>query len=389
MARRRYQSGSLKLVGTARKKWVLIWREDVVGDDGGIHRIQRTTNVGFLDEVPTKKLARRRADEALAKVNATDYRPARPIEFREFAERWKTTMVPLLKPSSQKHTKGNLDRYLLPAFGAVTLDEINLERVQAFVSGMSGKVRRHTVRNVLASLSSICKTARSWGYTVGTWSREDLVIPVDRDPKRVRVFSPAEARAVLLRASQPWRAFFGVAAMCGLRGGEICALQVEDVDFEAGTIHVRQAVWYGHIQPPKSPRSIRTVPMPDALRGLLKGHLRETWKANPCGLLFHTARGTVLNPERVVTRHLYPILDELGIDRKGLHAFRHGLASLFLSNGASPTVTQAQLGHTDPRITLGIYAHLVGDEQRAAADRVAGMLWSDVIGEAGSSRRIN
>jgi integrase len=389
MARRRYQSGSLKLSGTARKKWVLIWREDVVGDDGAIQRIQRTTNLGFLDEVPTKKLARRKADETLAKVNATDYRPSRPIEFREFAERWKTTMVPLLKPSSQKHTKGNLDRYLLPAFGAVTLNEIELERVQAFVSSLAGKVRRHTVRNVLASLSSICKTARSWGYTVGKWSREDLVIPVDREPKRVRVFSPAEARAVLLRAAQPWRAFFGVAAMCGLRGGEICALQVDDVDFEAGTIHVRQAVWYGHIQPPKSPRSIRTVPMPGVLQGILQEHLERTWKSNAGRLLFHTQRGTVLNPERVVARHLYHILDELGIPLKGLHAFRHGLASLFLSSGASPTVTQAQLGHTDPRVTLGIYAHLVGDEQRVAADRVAGMLWSDVIGAGGSPGRIN
>lgn len=215
------------------------------------------------------------------------------------------------------------------------------------------------------------------------------MIPVDRDPKRVRVFSPAEARAVLLRAAQPWRAFFGVAAMCGLRGGEICALEVRDVDFEAGTISVRQAVWYGHIQPPKSARSIRTVPMPDALRGILREHLETTWKRNPSGLLFHTQRGTVLNPERVVTRHLYPLLEELGIERKGLHAFRHGLASLFLSAGASATVTQAQLGHTDPRITLGIYAHLVGDEQRSAADRVAGMLWSDVVGSGGNSSRIN
>ena len=87
--------------------------------------------------------------------------------------------------------------------------------------------------------------------------------------------------------------------------------------------------------------------------------------------------------------HLYPLLDELGIQRKGLHAFRHGLASLFLSSGASPTVTQAQLGHTDPRITLGIYAHLVGDEQREAANRVAGMLWSDVIGAGENLGRIN
>ena len=389
MARRRYQNGSLKLVGAARKKWVLIWRDDVVDDAGAVVRVQRSTTLGLLEEIPTKKLARLAADDVLARVNATDYRPTKPAQFAEFAQRWKTTMVPLLKPSTQKHTKGNLDRYLLPAFGPLGLDEIGQEDVQAFVSSLAGRVKRHTVRNALATLSSICKTARAWGYTVGSWRREDLAIPVDRVPKRERFFTPSEARAVLLRAAQPWRAFFGVAAMCGLRGGEICALQVQDLDFDRGAIHVRQSVWYGHIQPPKSTRSVRTVPMPNVLRGILEEHLRGSWKANAENLVFQTRHGTVLNPERVVARHLYPILDELGIERKGLHAFRHGLASMFLSAGASATVTQAQLGHTDPRITLGIYAHVVGDEQRQAAERVAGILLADVVGQDGKSLRIN
>ena len=68
------------------------------------------------------------------------------------------------------------------------------------------------------------------------------------------------------------------------------------------------------------------------------------------------------------------MLDKLKIERCGLHAFRHTHSSLLLETGASPTVAQAQLRHSDPRITLGIYGHVIGDSQRNAVDRVAEIL---------------
>ena len=44
----------------------------------------------------------------------------------------------------------------------------------------------------------------------------------------------------------------------------------------------------------------------------------------------------------------------------GLHAFRHSHSSMLLESGAPVSVVQAQLGHTDPSITLGIYSHVIG-----------------------------
>jgi integrase len=61
----------------------------------------------------------------------------------------------------------------------------------------------------------------------------------------------------------------------------------------------------------------------------------------------------------------------------GLHAFRHTHSSLLLDVGAPPTVSQAQLRHSDPRITLGIYGHVVGDAQRNAVEKVGQLLRPD------------
>ena len=45
---------------------------------------------------------------------------------------------------------------------------------------------------------------------------------------------------------------------------------------------------------------------------------------------------------------------------------RHGATSALLADGATPTVVQKQLRHSDPRITLGVYGHVIGNQQRDA-----------------------
>jgi site-specific recombinase XerD len=50
---------------------------------------------------------------------------------------------------------------------------------------------------------------------------------------------------------------------------------------------------------------------------------------------------------------------------------RHGVASSLLADGANVTVVRKQLRHSDPRITLGIYAHVVGSQQREAVENRA------------------
>jgi hypothetical protein len=87
MARRRYQHGSLKDDGD---RWVIRWREDLVAD-GKIKRIHRW-DVLSKKAYPSKRLAQRKFDEILAKVNDPDYRPLSGVTFAQFAERWQKTI---------------------------------------------------------------------------------------------------------------------------------------------------------------------------------------------------------------------------------------------------------------------------------------------------------
>jgi integrase len=67
-------------------------------------------------------------------------------------------------------------------------------------------------------------------------------------------------------------------------------------------------------------------------------------------------------------------LDALKVPRCGLHAFRHTHSSLLVEGGAPVSVAQAQLRHSDPRVTLGIYSHVIGDSQRGAVEKLAAIL---------------
>ena len=161
--------------------------------------------------------------------------------------------------------------------------------------------------------------------------------------------------------------------MTAMRPGELLGLKFEDLDFERMVIFIRRSAWYSKLQSPKNEGSIRVIPLPKRLAARLKGYLQRL-HPNPAGLLFATAKGTPLCANNVVQRHLWPLLDKLKIPRCGLKAFRHMHASLLVDEGAPVTVAQAQLGHADPRVTLGIYSHVVGESHRNAVEKIAVIL---------------
>jgi integrase len=163
-----------------------------------------------------------------------------------------------------------------------------------------------------------------------------------------------------------------IAAMTGLRAGEILGLQARDFDFEGRELRICRSVWRGKLQTPKSVYSEAVLPIPNLLVEIVKPHIESL--ENSMGWLFVNSRGHLFIAENVVRQALAPILDALKIPRCGFHAFRHTHTSLLLQSGAPVPVTQAQLRHSDPRVTIGIYGHVIGDDHREAVERVASIL---------------
>lgn len=375
MARRRYQTGQI-LFSTKRKVWLARYREDVIRPDGSIVRTRPQVVLGTKTELPTLRLAARKLDEILSRINDSAYQPTRIATVAEFAERWRREVLSKRKSSTRLSANSHLDSRILPELGKLRLDQLGPENQQIFANSLIGASRK-TVLNILSTLSSMVRTAKDWGYACRSIEFGKLVLP-QRTAHVPAHFTRSQLESILKLAQQPWRTLFVLLAMTGLRAGEALGLQWGDVDFEHHCIHVRRSAWCGKAQSTKSKASAAPITLPAVLADALLDY-KATWKANPEGYLFVTRNARPPSSNKVVEYQLWPVLDALSIPRCGLHAFRHTVASLIVDAGYGPEVAQQQLRHTDSRTTLG-YIHLRrGVTEQAMAD-VTNSLKLDAVG---------
>jgi integrase len=108
-------------------------------------------------------------------------------------------------------------------------------------------------------------------------------------------------------------------------------------------------------------------------------------------LVFKTRTGTPLSSKNLYNRVLAPACDRIKLPRVPWHSFRHTHATLLTEVGESIKTAQALLGHSDLGTTLNTYSHAIPSSQRRAVERVAGVLFSDVLKSPSNaeSERIN
>jgi integrase len=346
-----------------------MYREDVLQPNGTFKRARRCVLLG-----PVSSMSERAAWKAfqpyLDRANAAAKMPPKSgITFETFVKEWRTNVAVNLKSSTSRAAESHLRAHILPKLGSLTLTEINTKIVQAFVAHLaSGGRSRKTVENVLLTLSSILRKAKAWEYACGSFSLAELTLPREGVKKEQRCFTDEEVGKILSAAPEPFGTILAVTAFLGLRIGEVLALRVNDIDFAHKVVRVRQSVDAAtrEVQAVKSKASSADVPMPSQLETRLRKHLQT--HDGKTDLLFVNGRRRPYSANKLRAKVLHPLLDRLGIPRGGFHAARHGVTSSLLADGATPAVVQKQLRHSDPRITLGVYAHVIGDQQRNAVE---------------------
>jgi len=362
--RRRFQKGSLV---EKSGRWYGVYRIDVLQSDGSFKREQRWQPLGLVSE-QSKRAAWKQFQPHLDEVNeAAKKLPARTgLTLSEFVGEWRATVAVNLKGSTTRAAESHLRAHIIPKLGSLRLPEITTKTVQGFVAHLaSGGRSRKTAENVLLTLSSLLKTAKAWGYACGDFRFADLTLPREGVKKEPVCRTDEEMQRIITNCPEPLSTIVAVTAVLGLRIGETLALRICDVDFAKHVIRIRQSVDAVTRIPGsvKSKASSADLPMPKELEARLRAHLQRRDYKNK--LLFVNRRGRPFSANKL-REQLYRILDKLGIPRSGFHSMRHGAASSLLDDGATPAVVQKQLRHSDARITLGIYGHVVGDAQRKA-----------------------
>ena len=151
------------------------------------------------------------------------------------------------------------------------------------------------------------------------------------------------------------RAGFLTLYYTGLRIGELLALEYSDIDFEGCTLTVNKSFQRigtrDVITPPKTPRSIRTVSIPEFLRDELKSYTQRLYSLHKHDRIFPYTKHFFEHEMIRGTR-------DKEVKRIRLHDIRHSHASLLIELGFSPLAIADRLGHEKVETTLNTYSHL-------------------------------
>jgi integrase len=167
-------------------------------------------------------------------------------------------------------------------------------------------------------------------------------------------------------------------AALGLRVAELLALRVQDVDFMRDRVRVEFQLTQNGLDrvDPKTPRSRRTLPLPQVVKGALAAHITEFPPAKD-GSLFTTERGNLYRQEHYGARIFAPAVRKAGLP-EGVtsHDLRHHFASVMLQATGNPMLVAEMLGHENASLVLKVYGHLMpGSEGQMR--RVIDAAWSE------------
>lgn len=284
-----------------------------------------------------------------------------PKSFSQFAEacivnRMNRPVKPLRASTAENYRK-QLRLELLPAFGDKRIDEITEVDVNAWHKASSAKGHPTQTANAYLFLNSVMNEAVEARIITSNPCRVPGAKGKPAPIHEAESLSTEELRDYLKAVPEQYRVPLMVAALCGLRSGEVRGLRVRDVDPASGRISVGQAVLRvgGEylIGKPKTKAGIRTVYAPELLRAGLAAQVDKVKAARGRdGLLFTARDGRSPLHSNVLREAHLKGRSAVGRPTLRVHDLRKTAATLAAQQGATVKEIMVMLGHTTPEVAM-------------------------------------
>ncbi|MCH9019851.1 MAG: AAA family ATPase [Proteobacteria bacterium] len=279
-----------------------------------------------------------------------------------------------LARSTIERRKQHVERHIVPSLGEAKLGRLTADDVRDFAGKIAATHSPAVARGALSSLKALIAAARRRGAVDRNVAREVNIAAPARPAKPVVVPPKNELRAMVAAASGCWRPLIIAAVLTGMRAAELRGLSWDDVDFDAGVIHVRRrADGRNGLGPPKPRAGVRDIPMAPMVTDTLRVW-RSACPGGRLNLVFPDDRGGVRGLAAIERRGFGPLqkacrlVDGGGKPKYRFDALRHGAASLFIEQGWSARKLQTVLGQSSVAAIRREYGHLFpGPEADVAA----------------------
>ena len=256
-----------------------------------------------------------------------------------------------------------------------------------------------TVRNIHALIHRALVDAVAWKYIADNPASN--VKPPKRPRTRREVWNPDQIRAFLTSVRHDrFAALFLLELTTGIRRGQVCGLKWTSVDLDAGeiTVHDNRVVVGGHARY-KAGGKTKNADQTIALDKETVAALR-TWRDSqdrerdvfgsdyhPGNYVFTFEDGRPPHPDSIRQR-FDRLAAAAGPSRITFHDLRHSYATGALKARIQPKVVSDRIGHANVGFFLQTYAHVLGNDDRDAAEQAATFLLGEGwgLGEANNSQ---
>ncbi len=307
------------------------------------------------------------------------------IIFADVANMWINDIKIRLKAGSINKYQRIIDTHIIKDFGNMNIGEITSTVINQYISeklisgrvdGKGGLSPSYT-KNIIIVINSILNYA----------SKENLCLPLSSSvskpyvPKReLSIISKTTQRKLedyILNNITPTNVGIYISLYSGLRIGEICALQWNDIDFVNSIIHIRHTISRIDkkiegssyrtsliMDSPKTQSSKRDIPISANLYKILV----ELYNVSTSEFVISDTDGFI--SPRTYDYRFHGILKKCGIESFNYHTLRHTFATRCVEAGVDVKSLSEILGHANVNITLNFYVHSSMEMKRMQLEKV-------------------
>jgi integrase len=390
LGRSRHESGWVVKTGKQVKKWRGFYHVYAKTGDGREKRLRRKVLLGTCEEL-TKGAAEDKLREHIRQSRGERVVIGPGTTVGDLCDRWFEMKKANWSEANQKTVRAVFESLIKPAIGSFEVGRIEAEDLKALVDGLPKRQWKTPKGGNRAGVSdSYARKTITYLRSVFDYAVEkDLITKNPARRQVVKLKTPLAARKPLKKVLAPEdgerilaqldtgedRLIIRVALVCALRPSEIFALKRNDVDLVDGSVRVDESLdRKRNLKAPKTESSKATIPVAPKL----KEELAKWMKAHPGNLddlLFPNRDGRPKNRQNELNRMLKPAALRAGLGNKvTFQMLRRTFATHAQGKGNLKDV-QAQMRHSKPDVTAGVYMQAIPEQQRQTVQAVEDTLF--------------
>lgn len=330
----------------------------------------------------TKKEAEKFNTEILNKKNRGYVAPGESNTlFKDFIIDWFTNYKSSsISINTRNDYLSRMNTHIIPMLGHYKLSQLTNAIMQNFYNDLINekKIKAVSAKKVMDIINGSLKYAKKLKliYELPTdINKQKLEKP------KIEYWSKEEVNFFLkyVKGTYMYTPIF-IDVLTGLRIGELCGLRWCDVDLDNGSITVNNQLIHDKrlkvlmLADLKTSASHRIISIPTILINYLK-ELKEDRQAAEKDYVVldrndfkYTPRSLSMNFTKKVSKFEKPIeevegdpKDYMQLKQISFHGLRHTHATILIANGENVKVVSERLGHTDIKMTLNTYTHVMKD----------------------------